>query len=84
MPRRDGTGPEGHGPMTGRGFGFCAGAYAPHYGWYGAPHRHMRRRWLYQPPPDSRSEQQILEEEHRILEEELNQIKKRLELLSKE
>ncbi len=25
MPRRDGTGPMGIGPMTGRGTGFCAG-----------------------------------------------------------
>lgn len=23
MPRMDGTGPEGHGPMTGRSFGMC-------------------------------------------------------------
>jgi hypothetical protein len=25
MPRRDGTGPRGMGPMTGRGAGFCVG-----------------------------------------------------------
>ncbi|NLG67487.1 MAG: DUF5320 domain-containing protein, partial [Actinobacteria bacterium] len=25
MPRGDGTGPEGMGPMTGRGAGYCAG-----------------------------------------------------------
>lgn len=25
MPRRDGTGPMGHGKMTGRGLGFCSG-----------------------------------------------------------
>lgn len=29
MPRGDGTGPMGMGPMTGRGAGFCAGATAP-------------------------------------------------------
>jgi len=26
MPRFDGTGPQGRGPMTGRGMGKCAGA----------------------------------------------------------
>ena len=40
MPRGDGTGPSGQGPMTGRGAGFCAGydvpGYAnPGYGYFG-------------------------------------------------
>ncbi len=29
MPQGDRTGPDGQGPMTGRGTGFCAGANAP-------------------------------------------------------
>lgn len=29
MPRRDGTGPMGYGPMTGRGAGYCAGYETP-------------------------------------------------------
>lgn len=31
MPRRNGMGPENRGPLSGRGFGFCAGAncYGP-------------------------------------------------------
>lgn len=29
MPRLDGTGPRGQGPMTGRGLGFCAGFNRP-------------------------------------------------------
>ena len=28
MPRRDGTGPMGEGPLTGRGFGTCTGTNA--------------------------------------------------------
>ena len=32
MPRRDGTGPMGAGPMTGRGLGLCTGANAVKYG----------------------------------------------------
>lgn len=31
MPRGDGTGPMGLGPMTGRGAGFCAGFAVPGY-----------------------------------------------------
>ena len=31
MPRGDGTGPMGMGPVTGRGAGFCAGFTAPGY-----------------------------------------------------
>lgn len=31
MPRGDGTGPAGMGPMTGRGAGFCAGYAVPGY-----------------------------------------------------
>ena len=31
MPRGDGTGPNGMGPMTGRGMGYCAGYTAPGY-----------------------------------------------------
>jgi len=31
MPRGDGTGPAGMGPMTGRAAGFCAGYSAPGY-----------------------------------------------------
>ena len=36
MPRGDGTGPQGQGPMTGRAAGFCAGYDAPGFantGW---------------------------------------------------
>jgi hypothetical protein len=31
MPRGDKTGPDGQGPMTGRGLGYCAGNTAPGY-----------------------------------------------------
>ncbi|MDI3547961.1 MAG: hypothetical protein PWR10_1613 [Halanaerobiales bacterium] len=31
MPRGDGTGPAGLGPMTGRGLGYCAGYPVPGY-----------------------------------------------------
>jgi hypothetical protein len=31
MPGGDRTGPEGHGPLTGRAFGYCAGYNSPGY-----------------------------------------------------
>jgi len=31
MPRGDGTGPRGEGPMTGRRVGYCTGYSAPGY-----------------------------------------------------
>ncbi len=36
MPRGDGTGPVGMGPMTGRAMGYCAGAVVPGYANAGA------------------------------------------------
>ena len=33
MPGRNGTGPAGMGPMTGRGAGYCAGYTRPFSGW---------------------------------------------------
>lgn len=57
MPRGDGTGPMGMGPMTGRGFGYCAGYPMPGLmnagmgcGWGGGPGRGpvargARRAW---------------------------------------
>ncbi len=45
MPRRDGTGPEGMGPMTGRAVGSCAGYTVPGFGFGrsggGRGHRNM-------------------------------------------
>jgi len=44
MPRGDGTGPLGLGPMTGRGFGYCAGYPHPGYVVPG-PGAGWRRNW---------------------------------------
>jgi hypothetical protein len=71
MPRGDGTGPMGQGPMTGRGAGYCAGYNTPGFmnpgpgrgywgggrrgGWGG---RGYRWYWRYQPayaPPPAYS-----------------------------
>ncbi len=57
MPRGDGTGPRGLGPMTGRGAGFCAGYPVPGYanpvpgrgygGWGGRGGGCGYRNWYY-------------------------------------
>ena len=61
MPRGDGTGPAGMGPMTGRAAGFCAGYPVPGYmnpvggrgfwgrgrGFWGRGGGRGRRHWFY-------------------------------------
>jgi hypothetical protein len=60
MPRGDGTGPMGSGPMTGRGAGICAGFAVPGYanqvpgagfargrGFFGRGGQRGRRNWYY-------------------------------------
>jgi hypothetical protein len=51
MPRGDGTGPAGMGPMTGRAAGFCAGYGVPGYmnpvGGWGRGGGWGRRNWYY-------------------------------------
>ncbi len=44
MPAGDRTGPDGFGPMTGKGLGYCAGHAAPGYA-HPAPGRGMGRGW---------------------------------------
>lgn len=71
MPRRDGTGPYGRGPFTGRGFGGCMGYQEPRY------QRGFRRFWgpgrFYEGPESSEE----------LLKEEKNFLKARLEELEK-
>lgn len=43
MPRLDGTGPMGMGPMTGGGFGFCNPSGRPYAGWGIGRRRGFRR-----------------------------------------
>ena len=98
MPRGDGTGPRGEGPMTGGGQGYCGvgrgrrpwggergrawgggrgrlGGYGPRYGRY--PDQ------AYQSVlPEN--EKKLLTDEIKVLQEEMNQLKKYLEELEKE
>lgn len=74
MPSRDGTGPEGNGPKTGRGLGKCTGASASFGRNRGFGRGFRCRRWG----------NYSKDEEKTFLEAEKKEINKRLEELNKE
>lgn len=84
MPRRDGTGPLGSGPMTGRGLGFCNTNVIKYGGiglgllglGYGCKRGY---RWFESAQDISKSEKELLEERKIILKNQLDQINKKLE-----
>jgi len=81
MPARDGTGPLGQGPMTGRGFGPCGMGL----GWrrkfgYG---RGMGRYFNWSWPTDKQDQLNALKDYQKALEEELEDVKKEQQLLQK-
>ncbi|MBD3311879.1 hypothetical protein GF352_00235 [archaeon] len=67
MPFYDGTGPRGMGPMTGRGLGPCGRGLG------------FRRGYAYR--PSRTSEKELLKEDKKLLEKELEEINKRLKEL---
>jgi len=78
MPSRDGTGPLGMGPMTGRRLGNVAG-FAAGRG-YGRFCRNPRpANWCrWDQGFDPNIEQRVLEDQIQVLESNLNQAKQRL------
>lgn len=88
MPGNDGTGPYGLGPRTGRGFGPCAGyPVYPNQGCgmgygRGRGYRWMRTGYPVAPPPYDPAEDKVfLENQVRILENQLEQVKTHLKKL---
>lgn len=88
MPRGDRTGPEGMGPMTGRGLGACAGYPAGGYarrgrfsrmgmafrhGW-----RQFGRRWDWGPEVVPAEEKDWLEQEESYLKKQLDEVQARI------
>ena len=124
MPRGDGTGPTGMGPMTGRGAGYCAGYSVPGYmnfygerypgagrafgggrgyrNWYYATGLSGQARYnmgypawggvgeypYYGTPPEAdlepEQEKEILKSHSEALQKQLDEIKARMNELSKE
>lgn len=90
MARRDGRGPLGQGPLSGRGYGICNGGnYMPKCGGGfgrgmemgrrgGAPRGFGRGFEVYE---DNRTSKEILSEEKEMIQERLNFIKEELENL---
>ena len=68
MPGLDKTGPQGQGPMTGRGFGPCGGGRGCGYG-----NGYGYRRFFTQT-----EEKEMLQQEAEMLEQELKAVKERL------
>ena len=94
MPRGDRSGPEGMGPMTGRGMGNCAGdapGYGPGYGpgnagrrrfgRFGMAFRHGRRR--FQRPMWDFEPEFAPEDDKEWLQQEEKYLKKQLEVIQK-
>jgi len=88
MPNRDGTGPMGSGPKTGRGLGICSAARALKFGAgaalglglgyrYGFGSRFFRNRSTQQPV--SKAEKEVLEEQKTIIQSRLAEINDQLE-----
>ena len=93
MPRGDGTGPNGQGPMTGRRMGFCAGFNMPGFMNFGFGRGFGRGRgfaWRARAMPiqqpviiTEKQEKQYLEQELKELREEIKEIEERLKELKK-
>ena len=92
MPRGDGTGPAGQGPMTGRRMGFCAGFNTPGFmsGGFGRGRGFAWRARAIQTAPiqqvqpqviTEKEEKQYLKQELEALREEMKEIEKRLKEL---
>ena len=74
MPKFDGTGPLGQGPRTGRGFGPCSGGMGYGRGFGGGFGMGYGRRQLF----TKKEEKEVLEDELKDLEDEMQAVKERL------
>lgn len=78
MPRLDGTGPRGQGPMTGRGLGPCGGGYGHGRGMgYGRGYGLSWNPWSYR-QPTATEEKAIIQDDIAALREELKAAEERL------
>ncbi len=85
MPRGDKTGPNGNGPKTGRGLGYCAGNNNPGYYFTNNEHKTgrgfgYRHRFAnnYLTNNDDVSEKTIIKNQINILKDKLSALEERL------
>lgn len=71
MPNRNGTGPRGMGPMSGRGMGRCGGGQGAGYG----RGQGLGRRGIFQAPAEAQDETEALKVRVAELEKRLNEKK---------
>ncbi len=85
MPQGDKTGPAGAGPRTGRGAGSCGTGIGRFFGRCGCGFGMGRfgGRYPVQPKLTKKEETEILNEEAEMLEEDLKEVKGRLDELGK-
>jgi len=86
MPGFNGTGPNGMGPMTGGGRGFCSawGAGSRNYPFPGWAQYGGYRSRAFAPRMSREQELEFLEGQAKALKNELNQLEIRIEKLSAE
>lgn len=80
MPKRDGTGPMGQGPMTGRGLGKCNNSGKEKFGTGRGMGRGLGRGLINQ-KDSARTEKELLTEQKAILQNQLETVDKQLENL---
>jgi len=80
MPKGDGTGPMGNGPMSGRGFGNCTGYGTGRSFGFG---RGLCNRIRMFASPNQNVEKAFLQEEADVLQTRLNTVRKRLDEMGK-
>lgn len=90
MPRRDGTGPLGAGPVTGRGMGYCAGwagyesGFRPRFGCGFGRGFGLGYSGVFaanSAPTDPGFQKELLEQQKTILQERVKLIEKQLKRL---
>lgn len=84
MPRGDGTGPVGMGPLTGRGAGFCAGYANLGFGCGRGLRRNPGRPGYMRGAGAASTQEDALKEQAEALEAQLKEVKERLGSLKKD
>ena len=86
MPAFDKTGPQGQGPMTGRGMGHCVGGRGMRVGFGGRCRgygRGLGRYFGWNEPQTKEEKKEDLQTYRKALEEELEDVRKEMEEVDK-